>query len=32
MPCTIIEFGEAQIEAGKPRKPLKVGTPPCERM
>ncbi len=32
MPCTTIAFGEAQIEPGKPRKPLKVGVAPWERM
>src|SRR3954453_19202309 len=32
MPCTTIEFGEAQIEPGKPRYPLKDGSAPCERM
>src|SRR4051794_32752901 len=32
MPCTTIEFGDAQIEPGKPRYPLNAGTPPCERM
>src|SRR3954447_9466069 len=32
MPWTTIEFGEAQIEPGKPRKPLKAGIAPWERM
>ncbi len=32
MPCTTIAFGDAQIEPGKPRKPLKVGVAPWERM
>ena len=32
MPWTTIEFGETQIDPGKPRYPLNDGTPPCERM
>src|SRR3954451_1446259 len=32
MPWTTIEFGEAQIEPGKPRYPLNAGVAPCERM
>src|SRR3954449_13300715 len=32
MPCTTIELGEAQIEPGKPRYPLKAGSAPCERI
>ena len=32
IPCTIIEFGEVQIEPGKPRYPLNAGSAPCERM
>src|SRR5262245_32765518 len=32
MPWTTIELGEAQIEPGKPRKPLKAGVAPWERM
>ena len=32
MPWTTIEFGEAQIEPGNPRYPLKAGSAPCERM
>src|ERR687894_84782 len=32
IPCTTIEFGDAQIEPGKPRYPLKAGSALCERM
>src|SRR2546423_12969157 len=32
MPCTTMELGDAQIDPGKPRYPLKAGSPPCERM
>src|SRR5919197_3792850 len=32
MPWTTIEFGEVQIEPGKPRYPLNAGVAPCERM
>src|SRR5919199_585691 len=32
MPCTTIEFGDAQIELGKPRYPLNAGSPPWLRM
>jgi hypothetical protein len=32
MPCTTIELGDAQMEPGKPRYPLKAGSAPWERM
>src|ERR671932_2582816 len=32
MPCTIMAFGDAQMEAGKPWYPLTSGFPPCERI
>ena len=32
IPCTTIEFGDVQIEPGKPRYPLNAGSAPWERM